>query len=272
MKYFLSANLPVDKCLSEELCYHLSMKEDIDMTQEDELEPFERKGKGKTKKDRTDPFKMYGDKFSGSFQKIGEVANMIPHFKEYYFEMKRADPNFPVLKILINYNEKIHPQQFFPYPAQYQRWRKKWDTLLYLEMDEAKKADLSSRRFHEMVDLVGTNSESRAPDDNDLERGTNVLGGMLLNDAMHQLQNDQEMEDVFSSDELMKRKGYVLNVFNYVTRKVQGKENLKLKRSAEGRETAGFLMGLINRAITGKVGDDDLLAMENGIIDLEAKQ
>lgn len=231
------------------------------------------KGKKKKRsKEDADPFKIYGDKFDGEFQRIGQVQHLIPPFKEFYFKAKRENFNTSVMKILKDFNDKIHPDRFFPYPQQYRRWRISWDNALYLELGMYEKGDVDSRTVKGLIKLRDEKRGEITPMDDDLEQGTNVLGGMLLNDAMHQLQNDQEIEEIYTSDELIKRKAYVLNVFSHITKKVQGKEGLRIKKQAEGRETAGFLMNLINRAVAGRVSEDDMTTLQSAIIDVEAKE
>ena len=89
---------------------------------------------------------------------------------------------------------------------------------------------------------------------------------MLINDAVKQLQDDANLEEIYSSDELIKRKSYALNVFAHVTRNVQGKEALKIKKSAETRETAGFLLNLLNAAKAGKMTENDMTVLKNAVV------
>lgn len=86
-----------------------------------------------------------------------------------------------------------------------------------------------------------------------------------MNDAVEMLQDDKELEEIYSSDELVKRKSYALNVFAHVTKHVQGKEAIKIKKHAEGRETAGFLMNLLNAAKAGQLNEQDMTIMESSI-------
>ena len=88
---------------------------------------------------------------------------------------------------------------------------------------------------------------------------------MLTNDAVRMLQDDQELEDIYDSDQLIKRKTYVLNVFAHVTRHVQGKEALKIKKQGENRETAGFLMHLLGMAKAGKLDPNDMTVLKSAV-------
>lgn len=241
----------------------------LHMTDEDEIVDNDSPKKGK--RDKTDPFKIYGEKFDGHFQRIGEVQHLIPLFKEFYFKAKKEDFNTPAMKILKDYNDSIHPERFFPYPQQYRRWRSAWDNILFLEMGMYERRDVDARRIRGIVKLNDEKRGEITPLDEDLESATNTLGGLLLNDAMQQLQNDQEIEEIYSSDELMKRKTYVLNVFSHITRKVQGKEALKIKRQGEARETAGFLMNILNRATAGRLSENDMTTLKSSVIDVEVK-
>ena len=229
-------------------------------------ESLEDQPQGGKLKRRKREFKLYGDDWDGDFMKVAEMASLIPSFKEYYFLCRRADMKASAIQIVIDFNEKIRPLRFYPYPTQYQSWRKKWDRQMLLELGFEETRIAEAKRIR---DVVKVRDEERAvtlvPSEDELEGGIKTLGGMLVNDAVSMLQDDKELEDLYTSDEMVKRKTYALNVFAHVTRHVQGKEALKIKKHAEGRETAGFLMNLLNRAKAGKVSESDMAVLENAV-------
>ena len=77
--------------------------------------------------------------------------------------------------------------------------------------------------------------------------------------------SDQDNEDSYDEEILVKRRSYILNVFNYVTKAVHGKEALKLKSNADKRETFGFLTALINRSTAGKITPDEMQLLKQSI-------
>ena len=103
------------------------------------------------------------------------------------------------------------------------------------------------------------------PDEYALEVGTHTLAGELLNDAMDILKRDQDSEEAYEEEIIIKRRNYVLNVFNYITRAVHGKEALKLKSNADKRETFGFLTSLINMSTAGKITDEQMELLKQSI-------
>lgn len=236
---------------------------DIDHDENQTIEEGDNKPKWKKKETI---FKSYGEDWDGEFTKVAEMADLIPSFKAFYFGEKRADPKKSVLLIVKEFNKKIFPLRLYPYPTQYQSWRKKWDKQLLLEMGMVEQRITEAKRVRDVVNVRDAErGVTLVPSESELEGGIKTLGGMLVNDAVEMLQDDKELEEIYDSDELIKRKNYVLNVFAHVTRHVQGKEALAIKKHAEGRETAGFLMNLLNSAKAGRMGTDDLTVLENSI-------
>lgn len=201
----------------------------------------------------TKKFSFY-ENFDGRYHKVHEIRDLIPQFKAFYYAEKRKDLSMSAIKIINAYNAKITPLTFFPWEKQYKSWRKKWDAEL-----------LAIQGYHEeqkeVRQLIRVRDERNAlvvPEDETLEAGARTLGGELLNDALGILKKDQEEEELYDDDIIVKRRNYVLNVYNYVTRSSHSKEALRLKSNAEKRETMGFLMDLMSRATAGKMTDDEL--------------
>ena len=210
--------------------------------------------------------KLYGADFDGQFQRVGEIVELLPAFKEFYFAKRKENLQCTVMSILVDFNKKVTPMKFYPYPAQYRGWRVKWDIIVLHELGLMEYTNGGERRLREALRLRSKENDAYvAPHEDELEMASRTLGGYLVNDALNQLQDDKEIEDAYTSDELIKRKAYALNVFQHVTKFVQGKENIKIKKQAEGRETAGFMMGLITRAVSGQMSNEELALLHTSI-------
>ncbi|HRY62772.1 MAG TPA: hypothetical protein P5056_03325 [Candidatus Paceibacterota bacterium] len=206
----------------------------------------------------TKKFSFY-ENFDGHYHKINEIRDLIPQFKAFYYAEKSKEPGRSAIKIINDFNAQIAPLTFFPWEKQYRLWRKKWDTeLLALEGYQEQQKEVRQ--------LIKVRNEQNAlvvPADETLEDGAKTLAGELLNDAMNILKKDQDEEELYEDDIIVKRRNYVLNVYNYITRSAHSKEALRLKSNADKRETMGFLMDLMSLATAGKMTDEDLALLKN---------
>jgi len=204
----------------------------------------------------------YGQKFTG-YQKIGEITELIPAFKDFYYAVRVKDPNARLSTILQDFNAEVcEPveKKFHPYTTQLRLWRTKWDRDLMQQMHDKDILIIEKRNIHQ---VIKTRNQERelvlgGPEDGEIEAGLRTLGGELLNDAFQMLRDDQELEEIYDNDELIKRRNYIVNVFGHVTKMAQGKAALMLKASQEKRENASFLMTLIATATSGKMTDEQL--------------
>ncbi len=199
--------------------------------------------------------------FDGHYHKVGEIRDLIPQFKAFYYADKRKDPSRSAIKIINDFNRQITPLTFFPWEKQYRLWRKKWDAELLAEQGYK----IQQREMRQLVKLQDAQNATIVPDEHALELGAHTLAGELLNDAVGILKRDQDSEDVYEEEILIKRRNYVLNVFNYVMRAVHTKETLKIKSNAEKRETLGFLTELINRSTAGKITEDEMELLKQSV-------
>jgi len=143
-------------------------------------------------------------------------------------------------------------------------WRAKWDLDL---MQQMKDKDISTIEGKNVYQVIKTRDNDRNlllgnVDEGQLEMGVKTLGGELLNDAMQMLRDDQELDEIYTNEELIKRRNYVVNVFSHVTKLVHGKAALMLKASAEKRENTSFLMDLLAQATSGNLTDEQLALLE----------
>lgn len=201
----------------------------------------------------TSKFSFY-ENFDGHYHKVHEIRDLIPQFKAFYYAEKRKDLSMSAIKIINAYNAQITPLTFFPWEKQYKSWRKKWDA----ELLAIQGYHEEQKEVRELVKVRDERSALIVPEDETLEAGARTLAGELLNDAMGILKQDQEQEDLYEDDIIVKRRNYVLNVYNHVTRSAHSKEALRLKSNAEKRETMGFLMDLMSHATAGKITDDQM--------------
>ena len=208
----------------------------------------------------TKKFSFY-DNFDGRYHKVGEIKELIPQFKVFYYAERRREPNRSAIKIINDFNKQIAPLTFFPWEKQYRLWRKKWDAELLAENGYKRQ----QREMRQIIKLQDDENTVIVPDEYALEVGTHTLAGELLNDAMNLLKRDQEDESVYDEEIIVKRRNYILNVFNYVTRAVQGKEALTLKSNADKRETFGFLTALINRSTAGRITADEMALLKQSV-------
>jgi hypothetical protein len=207
----------------------------------------------------------YGEEFE-RYHRLGEYKDLLPSFKDWYYQKKTENEKESLTNIMRSFNSEVCApigRKFHPHLEVVRGWRRSWDLDL---MQKANNLDYELGMERDIKKVV------QSTDDNDLEHGIKTLGSELLNDAMQMLKDDQQLEETYESDELMKRRSYIINVFSHATKLVHGKAALMLKASAEKRDTAGFLMTLISRATAGKISDEQIDVLksayapkENGI-------
>ena len=202
---------------------------------------------------QTTKFSFYED-FDGNYHKVGEIRDLIPQFKAFYLAERRREPERSAIKIINDFNKSIAPFTFFPWEKQYRLWRKKWDVQLLAEQGYREE----QRTTRQLIKMQDEQKALIVPDEYALEAGARTLAGELLNDAIGILKQDQESEESYEDDIIVKRRNYVLNVFNYVIKASHGKEALNIKSNADKRETANFMMNILNRATAGKLTDDEM--------------
>lgn len=209
----------------------------------------------------------YGETFIG-YQKIEEYRDLIPAFKDLYYSERMKDRTVKVTHLLKQFNKDLEEsgRKFHPYTNVITGWRKKWEKDI-LEK-EGQMMEITPKKKMQQVLKTRAGGENGiveyvAPAYESLEQGLQTFGGELMNDAMGMLKDDQELEDIYESDELIKRKMYVVNVFGHITKMVHGKASLLLKASQEKRENASFLMDIMKKATAGKMGVEEINALRS---------
>lgn len=201
---------------------------------------------------------VYGEHFDG-FQKIEHYIHLLPSFKEFYYQKKNEDLNKRHGEIIKEFNDGlIEGEHFWPYLNQYRSWRKKWDAEILDQQGIIIPVDTPRRMVNKLVKTKSDGEKYIVPQFEELEAATQTLGGELLNDALYQLESDQRNNEEYSSDELMKRKKHVLDVFSHVSKMVQGKANLTIKAAAEKREEVGFIMDFMRAAASGALKPEEI--------------
>jgi len=196
--------------------------------------------------------------FDGKFNKLAEIRDLIPRFKDFYYEKKLEDSSWTSTRMIDAFNELITPQKFFPTGDMYRRWRRHWDDEIAQKALGMKLSKIDER----IVVTRNERNELLSPSDNELELGGKTLAGELMNDAMNILKNDQAKEELYDDEIIVKRRHYVLNVFNFVMRAVHTKQALLIKGQVEKRETAGFLMDIVRRSTAGKITPEEMVLLK----------
>ena len=204
----------------------------------------------------------FGERFI-YFQKIEEYRDLIPAFKDMYYAEKKTNPGCTMKSILRKFNLEVCAplnRNFHPYLTNTKLWRTKWDRDIASQLQAEGATELAKREVQQVIKT--RNEDGRldlgAVSDGALEAGARTLGGELLNDAMQMLKDDQDLEEVYTDEVLIKRRAYIVNVFGHVTKLVHGKAALLLKASQEKRENASFLMTLLAKASSGKLTDEEM--------------
>lgn len=208
----------------------------------------------KAQKNTTQPKFSFYEGFDGKYHKVGDIQELIPQFKAFYYAERRKEAGRSAIKIINDFNKEIAPFTFFPWEKQYRLWRKKWDTELLAEQGLKEE----QRKLRQIIKVRDEQNALIVPDEYALQTGAHTLAGELLNDAMEILKRDQESEDAYKDEIIVKRRNYVLNVFNYVMKASHSKEALNLKANADKRQTADFMMTILNRATAGKLTGEDI--------------
>lgn len=198
----------------------------------------------------------YGEAFT-YFMKVGELHNFISKYKDFYYTEKIKDNKTGIIKIVHDFNDMISPDQFFPHTKQLRNWAHKWDRDILEKKGMKLETAITEKHIPQVIKTRGETGLV-VPEGDELEAGTKTLAGELINDAFTMLKEDQNLEEVYSSDELIKRRSYILNVMSHVTNLVFKKQELMLKANAEKRETANFLINIVREATAGKVSSEDI--------------
>ena len=141
-------------------------------------------------KDTRQPKFSFYEGFDGRYHKIGELRDLIPQFKSFYYAERRKEPGRSAIKIINDFNTQITPLTFFPWEKQYRLWRKRWDAeLLAIEGYQEQQKEV-----RQLIKVRDEQNALLVPSDESLEAGTRTLAGELLNDALVILKKDQAEE------------------------------------------------------------------------------
>jgi hypothetical protein len=189
-----------------------------------------------------------------TYQRVGEIAHLVHSFRDFWKEAKRLSPNRTRAQILEQFGLSILPQTFNPFPNQLTSWEKKWG--YEMERDHSKPTFSADG-----VPVIRT--------DESLMMGATLgskskrLADVLMDDALRMLNED---EDEYSAETNIKRKDHAMKVMAHVWKLDQKDQELALKRNADKRESAGFLMNLVRKATAGKLTENELELMRGSFI------
>lgn len=210
---------------------------------------------------------FYGEKFV-KFDTLGTIRDLIPQFKNFYYEKRIRAPQLSGKAIIQEFNNTVaYPSNrtFFPGMPHLRKWRAMWDADIEQQRRDAGENSIVVKPMsvHQVLKTRGEKGELVLGNAGyaDLEAGVTTLGGELLNDAMQMLRDDQEIGELYDDEVLIKRRNYMVNVFGHVTKLVHGKASLLLKASQEKRENASFLMTLLAKATAGKLSDTEMQSL-----------
>lgn len=204
----------------------------------------------------------YGEGFAG-YQKLDEVRDLIPVFKEFYYETRIKDPNSKITKMVQEFNRQIAPRKFHPYMKNISLWKAKWDKDIFEQQGMKMDKITTEKKIYQVLKTRNDDRSLAAPDDVSLEGAVRTLGGELMNDAFQMLREDQDMPEIYDDEVLIKRRNYIVGVFGHVTKLVHGKAALMLKASEEKRNNAGFLMQLLAKATAGTITADEMTLLKS---------
>jgi len=203
----------------------------------------------------------YGDDFI-KFQKVGEFKDLIPMFKEHYYTKKLENQSATIANIMAEFNKQLESvgRVFQPPGSQVTIWKKKWDPFILEELGYANETNMPKEVVAKRTLVQTKNKEGMytAPSFDRLENASQTLGGELLNDAFEILEWDRKNSEEYTTNELMKRKKYVTDVFGQITKMVQGKKALDIKANEMKVNEAGFVMDFMKAAASGEINAADL--------------
>lgn len=212
------------------------------------------------------------------YRRVVEVMPKLAAFRDWFME-NRYDPTkkkVALRNLVDSFNEAMTDpvdRDFWPNPKFLKRHCDIWDKELLERNAAARQIGLLRTEISKQL-AVGDEAAARiaielVPTEESTERKMRTLGDFLLDDAMDEMsQAAEELGPESDSELMLKRKKYALNVYSTVVKTVQRDKELALKMKAEDRESAGFMLNLINSAIAGKL-TPEMIALMNGSINPE---
>lgn len=191
------------------------------------------------------------------YRKLEELRPYVAEFKEYYYQRMLAQAAANPQSVLNDFN-KDHPDyMFWPYAPQYRKWQNMWNIDINAKRSGMSLAPIVSKNLVTVRDKLG--GLIAPPPTSDIEAGSRTLAGELMNDAMSMLEDDKKRGDeLYTDDILIKRRKYILSVYNFVSRNSMSAEMLNIKKQENTRENTNFLMDLLRRSTAGKISKEEM--------------
>ncbi len=121
----------------------------------------------------TKRFSFY-ENFDGHYHKVGEIRELLPQFKAFYYAEKSKDQQRSAIKIINDFNKQIRPLTFFPWEKQYRLWRKKWDAELLAKNGYKQQ----QREMRQIIQLQDDKNTVIVPDEYALEVSEKINAGI----------------------------------------------------------------------------------------------
>lgn len=207
-------------------------------------------------------------KFTGKKSKVEEVREHLPLFRDYYIKHRvKEGKKTSLITLVDNFNEENPDIYFFPNISVIQKHRKLWDGEIAKRITPDRQEQLmilQSLESKKRSTIVPMTRDQIIPTSDNLVAGAAQLGKVLVDDAFQTMQDSQS--NGYEDEEiLIKKKQYALNVFSYVMRAAQGSQMVDIKRNAEKRETAGFMLDLMSRATAGNLSSEDMQLLTGSV-------
>lgn len=198
------------------------------------------------------------------YTRVDEYKDLLPIFREYYLSHRKL--GWSKRELMSNFRIDITEpldRIFLPPSQEVDKFIKKWEREIYVEQQRKKleKTDAITLAAHPTDSLLPpstlTDPEAVKVEvkRRDIEESLKTLSEMLVEDATKVIQNaDDDVDDEL----LVKKKNYALNVARHLIAGVQKDKLIALKKNADTRDSAHFLMGLMSKAMAGKLSGDEL--------------
>lgn len=203
---------------------------------------------------------------------IGDVPKIVEEFRQFYLQQRNAG-RYDYKGIFREFRKDKEINQniwFNPYPNMLDILYRRWEGELPMTMRKitVKKKTVAKKG----VDDTATVLKEIAY--HTLEDGAKNLQSLLIDDASKLIQESnvefQAIDDnggMWRKDDYerirLAKKKVALSIASDVLKGAHRFELIKIKKNAEGRETASFMMDLVRRSTAGEIGDEEMAVLEN---------
>jgi hypothetical protein len=204
---------------------------------------------------------------------VGEQQHIVEKFHQYYLEQRNAGrTDYKQIFREFRKDLDIEGIWFNPYPNMLEGYYRKWEAELPMTL---RKITFKKRKLPvKGVDDKPTVLKEIAY--HQLEDGAKNLQSMLVDDATKLIEeSNEEFEAIDANGGMWRRddwekirlqkKKVALSIASEVLKGAHRHELIKIKKNAEGRETASFMMDLVRRSTAGEVSDEEMGILQTAI-------